>query len=92
MYDLEFTKQFKKDLRLMARRGLDISEAMAVIDAIKKCGQAPAENLPYMLRGEYKGVWECHIRPDWLLIYDRAVTIKLVRLIRSGTHADLFKK
>ena len=47
---------------------------------------------PPLLQGDYRGLWECHITPDWLLIYDREDVIRLITLQRTGTHSDLFGK
>lgn len=59
-----------------------------MVELLAETGTLPPAYYPHRLRGEWKGVWECHIEPDWLLIYD--VTDKEVLLIRTGTHADLF--
>lgn len=53
-------------------------------------GILPQENYPHKLVGNYKGFWECHIQPDWLLIWAQDDNIRLIRLIRTGTHSDLF--
>lgn len=61
---------------------------IAVVELLAEDGALSAAYRPHKLSGEWKGVWECHIEPDWLLIYD--VTPNEVLLIRTGTHADLF--
>lgn len=50
----------------------------------------PPKNRDHFLTGNYKGFRECHISPDWLLIYSRDVTVKIVTLVRTGTHSDIF--
>ncbi|MBQ0074027.1 MAG: type II toxin-antitoxin system YafQ family toxin [Prevotella sp.] len=92
MYSLEYSGQFKRDLKLMAKRGLNIEEMRTVLNFLANEGQVPASYLPHVLKGKYAGIWECHINPDWLLMYDITDSIKLVRLVRTGTHSDLFKK
>ena len=81
-------RQFRQDLRRLKRRGNDVEELISAVELLAETGTLPAGYYPHRLRGEWKGVWECHIEPDWLLIYD--VTNKEVVLIRTGTHADLF--
>lgn len=91
MYDLEYSGQFKKDLKLMNKRGVNLNDFRKVLDYLIIEGQVPISYKPHILSGKYKGVWECHINPDWLLIYDINNSIKLVRLVRTGSHSDLFK-
>lgn len=55
-------------------------------------GVLPKEYKPHKLKGDFKGTIECHIAADWLLIYEKAEEIKLIRLVRTGTHSDLFNK
>ncbi len=81
--------QFQKDLRRQRRRGKDIEELIAAVELLAETGNLPKGYAPHFLSGEWKGVSECHIEPDWLLIYD--VTPDEVVLIRTGTHADLFE-
>lgn len=91
MFALEYSGQFKKDLKRMARRGADISLITAVIRQLEQDGQVKAEHRPHVLSGKWAGFWECHITPDWLLIYDVASTVRLVRLVRTGSHSELLK-
>jgi mRNA interferase YafQ len=81
-------KQFRNDVRRQKRRGKDIEELVAAVELLAEEGSLPAAYRPHKLSGEWRGVWECHIEPDWLLIY--AVSDEEVLLIRTGTHADLF--
>jgi mRNA interferase YafQ len=81
-------KQFRSDLKRQKRRGRDIDELIAAVELLAAQGAVPPAYHPHKLSGEWSGVWECHIEPDWLLIY--TVTDEEVLLIRTGTHADLF--
>ena len=81
--------QFRQDLKRQKRRGLDIEELIAIVKLLAETGVLPHGYRAHQLTGEWKGVWECHIEPDWLLIYD--VTPADVLLIRTGTHSDLFQ-
>ena len=81
-------KQFRNDLKRQKRRGKDVEELIAAVEVLAETGALPEGYRPHKLTGEWKGVWECHIEPDWLLIYE--VTATEVLLIRTGTHSDLF--
>jgi mRNA interferase YafQ len=81
-------KQFRSDLKRQKRRGKDIGELIAAVELLAEDGALPAAYGSHRLSGEWRGVWECHIEPDWLLIY--SVTDEEVFLIRTGTHAELF--
>jgi mRNA interferase YafQ len=81
-------KQFRADVKRLKRRGRDIEELVAVVELLAEQGALPAVYRPHKLTAEWSGVWECHIEPDWLLIY--TVTDQEVLLIRTGSHADLF--
>ena len=89
-YELELTHQYLKDLKLARKRGLDESKLNEVIIQLISDEILPPKNKDYSLTGNYKGFRECHIQPDWLLIYSRDVTIKIITLVRTGTHSDLF--
>lgn len=91
MYELEIQTKFKKDLKLAKKRGLKIGNLDTVIKLLMKDGKLPSKYKPHRLSGIYNRYWECHIQPDWLLIWDQDDTIKLISLIRTGTHSDLFK-
>lgn len=75
-------------MRRQRRRGKDIEDLIAAVEVLAETGGLPVGYRPHQLSGEWKGVWECHIDPDWLLIYE--VTPDEVLLIRTGTLSDLF--
>jgi mRNA interferase YafQ len=81
-------RQFRDDLKRQKRRGKDIGDLVAAVELLAEQGTLPPAFSVHKLSGEWSGVWECHIEPDWLLIY--TVTDQEVLLIRTGTHADLF--
>ena len=81
-------KQFRADLKRQKRRGKVIEELIAAVELLAEQGALPSVYQPHRLTGEWSGVWECHIEPDWLLIY--TVSDEEVLLIRTGTHDDLF--
>jgi mRNA interferase YafQ len=82
-------KRFRLELKRQKRRGKDIEELIAAVELLAETGTLPAGYRPHRLSGEWKGIWECHIESDWLLIYE--VTATEVVLIRTGTHSDLFE-
>ncbi|HLH49759.1 MAG TPA: type II toxin-antitoxin system YafQ family toxin [Roseiarcus sp.] len=81
-------RRFRDDLKRQKRRGKDVGELIAAVELLAEQGELPTAYRPHKLSREWSGVWECHIEPDWLLIY--AVTDDEVLLIRTGAHADLF--
>lgn len=81
-------KQFRADLKRQKRRGRDIEELIAVVQLLAEQGALPAGYRAHKLSGEWSGVWECHIEPDWLLIY--TVNDEEVLLLRTGSHTELF--
>jgi mRNA interferase YafQ len=91
-YELEYGGKFLKDLKLAKRRGLNIQELVDVTDMLQEGKELPEKCRDHTLTGIYKGYRECHINPDWLLIYKKKDAIKVVSLYRTGTHSDLFKK
>lgn len=90
MLDLKFGSQFKRDRRLCVKRGYDMRLMSAVVDTLRIPAALPPKNREHGLAGNWAGYQECHIAPDWLLIY--RVEGNELRLARTGTHADLFGK
>lgn len=91
MFQLEVTRQFKKDVRLAKKRDLNMELLDNVVSLLVEKGKLPKNYKPHLLKGNYQGLWECHIQPDWLLVWEQNETIKLITLYRTGTHSDLFK-
>jgi mRNA interferase YafQ len=87
--EIKTTNQFLRDLKLARKRGKNLSKIEAVIDTLAGGGKLPPKHRAHRLRGEMKGLWECHVEPDWLLIWDE--TSEAIILTRNGTHADLFE-
>jgi mRNA interferase YafQ len=84
----DYTGQFKKDYRLAARRGLDLEIIDEVIRLLAAGLPLPGHYRDHALSGNYQNRRECHLRPDWLLIYQ--LSPGLVIFERTGTHTDLF--
>ena len=90
MLDLRFTSKFEKDYKLIKKRNYDISKLKTVVLMLRNLEQLPAKYLDHALNGKYIGYRECHIEPDWLLIYQIENDRLLLVLFRTGTHSDLF--
>ena len=90
MRRIEFASAFKKDSKRMAKRGSPAAKFDAVLALLMNDQSLPPRNRPHLLVGEWKGFWECHIEPDWLLIYDLSDP-EVLALHRMGTHSDLFE-
>jgi mRNA interferase YafQ len=90
MRSLRFTGAFRQDLKRVTRRGYRLDDLEAVITTIRRGERLQPSARPHPLKGEWKGYGECHVAPDWLLIYK--VTAEEVLLARTGTHADLFDR
>ena len=63
-----------------------------VVEKLIKGEKLPPKNRDHALIGNFKGTRECHVHPDWLLIYEKDEGIKLIRLLRTGTHSDIYRK
>ena len=90
MYEVIYTGQLKRSLKLCARRGLNITDFTTVLDILQEKGELPAQYRPHKLQGKYKGCWECHINPDWLLIWQLDDRQLRLILVDTGSHSDLF--
>ena len=84
------TTQFNKDLRRAKRRGRDLDKLWSVVERLLSEHALDPRNRPHRLSGEWSRWWECHIEPDWLLIWDPRDDDALI-LVRTGSHADLFE-
>ena len=89
-YQIERTAVFRKDLKKAKKRGLDLNLMDKVVTALQ-CGEPlPEKNKDHALTGNWIGHRECHIQPDWLLIYRVIEDTLILSLVRTGTHSDLF--
>lgn len=91
IYNIKPTSQFKKDLKTIQRRGYNLSLLTEVIKMLAEGKMLPAKNRDHSLSGVFSGCRECHILPDWLLIYELSDNDLILYLTRTGTHSDLFK-
>ena len=85
---LRTTNRFEKDLKRVKRRGKDLNKLWAVLEDLMAGGELHSRHRAHRLSGQWSDFWECHIEPDWLLIWDRQEHALV--LVRTGTHSDLF--
>ena len=90
MYEVVLSNRFRKDLKLAAKRGCDLALLNSIVDRLAQGETLPAKHREHSLTGDYIGFRECHIQPDWLLIYRTEEEALMLFLMRTGTHADLF--
>ena len=88
--DIVWSGRFKRDYKLAIKRGLEISLLDDIIRALSRGKTLPEKNKDHDLSGEWKGYRECHVKPDWLLIYKIDDNVLVLTLTRTGTHSDLF--
>lgn len=91
-YTVKTTTQFKKDYKLAMRRGLDIGLLESVIANLAMGMPLPEKNKDHALSGNWAGHRECHVLPDWLLIYRIDDDVLVLTLSRAGSHSNLFGK
>ena len=92
MLKLQVTTQFKKDYKKCEKRGLDMKLLQDVLGMLLNEQPLPGKNHDHALAGNYSGFRECHIMPDWLLIYMIQNDVLILTASRTGTHSDLFGK
>lgn len=93
MYQLIPTTKFKQDLKKIKTRQGDFAKVSLVLEILTNEGVegVPSYMKPHKLKGSYKDNWECHIKPDLLIIWIQFESPKVIRLVRIGSHSDLFK-
>ncbi len=91
-YDLAVTAQFRKDYKLAKKRGLKMEALAEIVTLLAKGEALPEKNRDHSLSGNWIGHRECHVLPDWLLIYRIEENVLVLTLTRTGTHSDLLGK
>lgn len=91
MYIVKPTAKFQKDVKRIKKRGYDMSLLTNVLKKLSAGEPLPVKNNDHSLTGNFEGCRECHIAPDWLLIYKISQNSIYLYLTRTGTHSDLFK-
>jgi mRNA interferase YafQ len=88
MLEAIYLRQFEKEVEKAKKRGKDLQKLKSIIKLLVKEEPLPPKNRNHRLKGDYVGYWECHIEPDWLLVYKKTATE--IIFTRTGTHSDLF--
>ena len=91
MYKIKTTNKFEKDFVKCLKRKLDANALAEVLEILEVSGKLPHKYKSHILSGNFSGYHECHIKPDWLLIWRQNDRSKIIELARTGTHSDLFK-
>lgn len=90
MLKIRFSSKFKKDFKIIVKRGYDVSLFEEVLFLLREEKTLPEKYNDHALKGDYIGHRECHITPDWLLIYKKENDMITLSLTRTGSHSDLF--
>lgn len=90
-YELVLTGKFKKGLKLAKKRGLDLKLLEDIVDKLQNGIPLEEKYRDHELKGKFKGFRECHIQPDWLLLYLIEADVLVLTLVDTGTHSDMFK-
>lgn len=89
-YEVKFTSQFKRDLKLAKKQGKDINRLFDVISILAEGKKLDSKYRDHNLSGDYTGCRECHVEPDWLLVYEVMDHVLVLMIYRVGTHSELF--
>lgn len=90
MYDIVFTSKMKKDVKLMKKRNKNLNLLVDILDKLAHGEVLPVKNKDHQLSGSWQGFRECHIEPDWLLIYRIDNSELILFATSTGSHSDLF--
>ena len=90
-FEIKYTNQFKRDLKLAKKQNKNIDKLYEVINKLASGEKLDAKYRDHELTGDYKGARECHVEHDWLLVYEIINDILVLMLYRIGSHSDLFK-
>ena len=89
-YSVETTKRFDKALKKCIKRGMNMNKFRECVSILSSSGTLPIQYRPHKLSGKFSGAWECHIEPDWLLVWEQNDTALTLLMIETGTHSDIF--
>ncbi len=89
-YRIATTRRFQKDIKRCIKRNLPMDRLKEVICLLENTGTLPPKYRPHKLSGNYEGKWECHIMPDWLLVWEQHDDELLLIMTNTGSHSDIF--
>ena len=90
MFKIIYTHRFDKEVLKCAKRGLNLDLLEKLIEDLRQTGTVQEKHKPHKLSGKFAEIWECHIKPDWLLLWIKNENEITITLISTGTHSDLF--
>ena len=90
MLDVRYSSKFNKDYKLIKKRGCNLDKLKKVVALLRDGIKLPPKYIDHALSGNYANFRECHIEPDWLLIYKIDNSVLILTVFRTGTHSDLF--
>lgn len=91
IYTVKFTSAYKKSYKRMKKRGLDVSLLNDIVDQLRQGKPLDKKYIDHALTGNFTGFRECHIKPDWLLVYLVEDDILTLTLVETGSHSDIFE-
>jgi mRNA interferase YafQ len=91
VYLIKTSNKFEKDFVRCVKRNYQIDSLGKVVELLEINGKLPQNYRPHLLSGNYTGFWECHIKSNWLLIWRQNDKTRVIELVRTGTHSDLFR-
>ena len=89
-YELRMSGSFKRSVKRCKKRGLPLDELWTVIRWLLEGKVLPAKYHAHLLTGDHRGEWECHIQPDWLLVWEQHDEELYLLMLNTGSHSDLF--
>ncbi len=89
-YQIVVTNRFKKDIKRCQKRNLPMEKLKEVVRILEENGELPLQYKAHKLSGQYAGKWECHILPDWLLVWEQHDDELVLIMINTGSHSDIF--
>ena len=89
-YNVLISNQFKKDFKRCMKRGLNMQLVTEAMDIPAEEGSLPLRYQPHKLKADKRGLWECHIQPDWLMTWEQDDRQLTLLFLQTGTHSDLF--
>jgi len=92
IFELQVTNQFKKSVDLSYTRNFNLQFLFEVIELLAQDKPLPEKNYAHKLKGQYIGIWECHIKPDWLLMWQEERDKLILLLLNTATHSDFMGK
>ena len=92
IFEVQVTNQFKKSIDLSYARNFDLQLLLEVIELLAQDKPLPSKNHAHQLKGQYVGIWECHIKPDWVLMWQKDKEKLILLLLNTATHSDFMGK